>query len=190
MADSDVQIVNSALRRLGDDPITALTDDSERARLMNAIYSLQRDAVLRAHPWKFAVKRTSLAADSAAPSWGPGKAYTLPPEALRVLTTKAWEDTREPWVVEGRKILTDAGAPLYLKYVARITDPTQYDSMFAETLSARLAAVAAYPITGNRTTADAQWQLYLLALTEAKTFDGLERSPEEIEANTLVEVRW
>jgi len=48
---TEVSICSNALRRLGDDPITALTDDTERARLCNAFYVPSRDLVLRSHPW-------------------------------------------------------------------------------------------------------------------------------------------
>ena len=43
---SEVGICSNALRKLGDDPITSLTDDTERARLCNAFYTDARDAVL------------------------------------------------------------------------------------------------------------------------------------------------
>jgi len=52
-----VSICSNALRKLGDDPITSLTDDTERARLCNAFYEPTRDAVLRSHPWNFAIER-------------------------------------------------------------------------------------------------------------------------------------
>ena len=43
---TEVSICSNALRRLGDDPITSLTDDSERARLCNSFYADTRDSVL------------------------------------------------------------------------------------------------------------------------------------------------
>ena len=57
---TEVSICANALRRLGDDPITSLTDDTERARLCNAFYEDARDACLRSHPWNFAITRASL----------------------------------------------------------------------------------------------------------------------------------
>jgi len=58
---TEVSICSNALRRLGDDPITSLTDDTERARLCNAFYQDSRDLVLRSHPWNFAITRASTA---------------------------------------------------------------------------------------------------------------------------------
>ena len=65
---TEVSICSNALRRLGDDPITSLTDDTERARLCNSFYPDARDAVLRLHTWNFAVTRASLAQLAAAPA--------------------------------------------------------------------------------------------------------------------------
>ena len=39
---SFVEISSNALRLIGDDPITSFSDDTERARLVNAIYEEMR----------------------------------------------------------------------------------------------------------------------------------------------------
>ena len=52
---TEVSICSNALRKLGDDPITSLTEDTERARLCNAFYNTARDSLLRSHPWNFAI---------------------------------------------------------------------------------------------------------------------------------------
>ena len=84
---TEVSICSNALRRLGDDPITSLTDDSERARLCNSFYSDARDSVLRSHPFNFSITRTTLAQLSTAPTYGFAYQYALPtnPYCLRVL---------------------------------------------------------------------------------------------------------
>ena len=75
---TEVSICSNALRRLGDDPITALTDDTERARLCNAFYVPSRDLVLRSHPWNFAVTRATLAQLSDTPVYEYGYQYAFP----------------------------------------------------------------------------------------------------------------
>ena len=90
---TEVSICSNALRRLGDDPITSLTDNTERARLCNSFYEDTRDAVLRLHPWNFAITRTSLAKLSDAPAYGFSNQFSLPtsPYCLRVLAME-YED--------------------------------------------------------------------------------------------------
>jgi hypothetical protein len=191
---SAVSIASSALVRLGDKAIISLTDDSDRARVMNTLYPTVLDAVLRAHRWNFAIARAALPALSDAPAWEYDNQFQLPAGAspaycIRLLTTEAYELYQTPFVVEGRTVLTNAAAPLKIKYIARITDPAQYDAMFVEALIARLAAEAAYPVTGSKQAADAQWALYQLKVREAMTYDGLEGTPDALEANQLVDVR-
>jgi hypothetical protein len=60
MASYDYDIANLALTRLGATPITSLDDGSRNATVINGIYSMLRDEVLRAHPWKFATRRVTL----------------------------------------------------------------------------------------------------------------------------------
>ena len=84
---TEVSICSNALRRLGDAPITSLTDDTERARLCNSFYVPSRDLVLRSHPWNFAVTRPTLAQLSDTPAYEYSYQYALPndPYCLRVL---------------------------------------------------------------------------------------------------------
>ena len=70
--------------------------------------------------------------------------YTLPtdPYCLRLLSL---DDLSIVHRVEGRKILTDE-SKINIVYVARITDPQQYDTLLIETIAARMAADIAYSI--------------------------------------------
>jgi len=139
---TEVSICSNALRRLGDSAITSLTDDTERARLCNAFYADARDAVLRLHPWNFAITRTSLAQLSDTPSYGFAYQYSLPtsPYCLRVLGME-YEDyifKVENYSTQGRVLLTDEGTAKIL-YVARITDTTQFDALFVDVLTAKIS---------------------------------------------------
>jgi len=67
---SVVEICNSGLSMLGASTIASLTEDSKNARLCNQRYEPVRDAVFRNHAWNSLMKRASIAADTAAPTWG------------------------------------------------------------------------------------------------------------------------
>lgn len=60
LASSDVDVANQALDLLKEAPITAFTDDTPEARWMARNYSTSRNAELREHPWKFALKRKTI----------------------------------------------------------------------------------------------------------------------------------
>ena len=60
-------------------------------------------------------------------------------------------DTTLPWTVERRRILTDAGAPLRIKYVRSVNDPNDFDAAFREALAARLATELNEELTQSNT---------------------------------------
>lgn len=121
---SETGIANRALQRLGAARITALDDTSStNSRACNVAYEPLRDALLRAHPWSFAIARASLAADSTAPAFGPAYQYAWPTTAMRILLPK---DHTLDWIVEGRFILSDWTAPLEVRYISKVEDPTRW----------------------------------------------------------------
>jgi len=165
-----VSICNRALTWLGAEPITALTDGTKEGRACNRIYLQARDQALRDHPWNFALKRASIAADTTAPIWEYTNAYSWPTGCLRIIEV----DTQEEWAVEGKKIVTDQGAPLKILYIDAVSDPTLFDSMFVEVYAARLAADMAYDLTANVALANTAETQYKIRLRDARLVDAQE----------------
>lgn len=190
---SDVEIVNNALSLLGDNPIVSLDDDNVRARIANTMYGPTRDAVLRAHPWNCAITRAALPLISNAPLYGFSNQYQLPtdPYCLRVLSLNEVQEYGDPgdvFKIEGRQLLTNEGTA-NIRYIARITDPNQYDTLLYECLSARLAAKLCYPVTGSTSLAQAMIALYEGFLKEARTINGQEGSPDRSDVTILSALR-
>jgi len=189
---TEVSICANALRRLGDDAITSLTDDTERARLCNAFYSDARDAVLRSHPWNFAITRATLAQLSDTPAYGFNYQYALPtnPYCLRVLEMeyKDYIFKVENVATHGRVLLTDEGTAKIL-YIARITDTNLFDAMFVDTLTAKLAVDLAYPVTNSMQVQTNMQKLYQLKLSEARSIDGQEGFIDDLVSNTFTDFR-
>jgi len=188
MAISQVSICNAALIQIGDGTITAITDDSERARLCNHRYDTVRDAVLKSHPWNFALARANLASLTATPTWEFDYQFTLPtdPYCLRVLEVRDYR--MDEWVVEGRKILAQ-DTNINIRYISRVTSEAEFDSLFAEAFSARLGHEMCYKLTGSRTKEEMAWSLYLQKLKEARTMDGMEGRPMKITSNIFANAR-
>lgn len=188
MAASDVQIANIALQKLGAQAINDFSDDSDAARLADLTYAELRDVVLREHPWNFAMKRAALAALVDVPAWGYARLFQLPTDCLRVFAID--NPNREPWKVEGLRIATDLAAPLNILYVAQVTDPTQFDVLFREALSARLAMEWAETLTGTSTLQVQMAQLYARKIQDARGVDGQEGSVEQWDVFEWVESRF
>lgn len=176
---SKVQIVNLALTKIGSSRIASLTEDSEQARKSNAVYDLIRNEVMSAHPWNFAITRTSLAALDETPSFDYDYQFLLPSDCLRVLSTDEEEDK---WEVANGKILYDDDS-IKIKYIKKITDTTKYSPGFVEALSARLAAELAYPIADSSTLSQEMFKLYLDKLKIAKSQDAQEHGEQFADAH-------
>lgn len=174
---SETSIANLAASKLGDDDqiIDLRSDDTRNARAIAAVYDAMRDAVLRAHPWNFAMTRASLPALSTAPVWGFANRFQLPADFIRFAGT---EQDDPGYQIEAGCILTDAAAPLNIRYVARVTDTGRFDDLFVEALACRIAAQVAMRLTGSPSIRDAAMADYKAAIAEAKGADGQENPPE------------
>jgi len=175
MATTAVEICNSALTKIGAERITSLEDDSPRAVLCNERYALLRDQVLRAHPWNFAIKRAALPQLATTPVFEWAYEYQLPTDCLKVLNTE--EHSR--FKVEGRKILSNEGAPLNIRYIYKNENVGDYDPVFVEALSCRIAVDLCYSITNSTTMAESMLAAYRAQLSEARSMDAQEGSPED-----------
>ena len=92
---TDIDIVNAALIRLGERTIVSFADAVKPAQLAGALYADLRDALLREHPWNFAIRREWLAIPAIAdPAGRYTAAYLLPdgagnaPRCLRLLAVE------------------------------------------------------------------------------------------------------
>lgn len=187
---SEVDICNRALQKLGAKRITALTDDSVNARSCNAAYEIVRDAELRAHPWNFAIARASLAADSTAPSWGRAKSYELPADYLRLLPPYPEDNSNAlDWQVEGRKVYTDDTAPLYIRYIKRVSDTSLFDALFVEALSTKLASELCEEITQSNAKKEGLKDDYRETIARAKKTNAIEGVSQEPPDDTWLTVR-
>lgn len=182
---SKIQICNRALSKLGADRITSLDDDNKSARAMKSAFDFVRDAELRAHTWNFSVARAELAALSTAPVWGFSYEYAVPEDFIKLLeirdlysnaNTLDYRTAPAPlWQMEGGLLKTDAEAPIYIRYVYRVTDTAAYDTLFVEALACRLAAETAEEITESSGKVQTAWKLYERAVLEALKADAIEQ---------------
>lgn len=184
---SVVGICNLALDKLGQTPITSLTDGNKSANLCDRNWPLVRDKVLREYTWNFAVKRTTTAPSSTSPIWGFTYQHPLPSDCLRLIEIKDYRPGE--YQVENNHILTDDDV-LYIRYVAQITDTGQYDDLFVEAIAARLAYELAEALTQSNTKRDMAWQEYQDALNRAKVIDAQENPPSAFIEDDWVLARY
>lgn len=199
---SNVDIANYALNIIGASNISSFDENSKPGRIINQRFESVRDAVFRSHPWNCLIRRSELAQEVDAPAFGYTYQYPLPsdPYCLRVLEfsngslsypqDNMFSNTGGPvFVIEGRKLLTDEGTAR-IKYIARVTDPQQYDANLVEAIAARLAAEIAYAITGSTTVVQLATAFYDEKMREARFVDATEGAPQKLEASDFIEARF
>jgi len=199
MSASAVSICQRALHILGAGTIISLADNNEKARVMNVAYEPVRDAELRRRRWRFSIKRASLAALGSTPDSDYLYEYQMPGDFLRliegadILATVDLGDYRggnsQLYSLEGRVLRTNLPAPLSIRYLARISDVSLFDSAFCEALSARLAYECVERITESHAKEEACLRRYTLAIREAVQANAIENAPEVIADDSWVMAR-
>lgn len=184
---SEVQVANRALTKLGSFRILSLDDDSKPARAIKSCFDDLRDDELRSYGWQFALKRVQLVASATAPDHGWTYQYPLPADflALDMVNDQFPAVSLDDYITndvieyshEANVIMTDFPSPLKVRYIARITDPNQWDPNFREVLACRIAAEVAEELTQSGPKRQQAWDEYKRALVRAITSNSFERPP-------------
>lgn len=115
--------------------------------------------------------------------------YALPADCLRVLDLT--DETGEDWQIEaGGVLVTDAGAPLGIRYIKRTTAYALFEPLLVNALAARLAGEVAADITGSPAKKQAMMSEYLAFVAEAQGSDAKEQTAAEYEWDTWMTERF
>lgn len=202
---SETDLLNDSLGQIGATPITAIDDGTINANHCQRFYPALRDGLLRTTHWNFAIRRAVLAQEAATPAFEFAYSYALPgnPYCLKVVqyygatpSTGTGTDLTllealqfSKWKVEGRHLLTNDGE-VEIVYIARVTNPDEWDSIFYQLVSTWLAAKLANAIPKDHAMATALLkQAVDLLLPLAAAVDGQEGSVETLQSNELIEGR-
>lgn len=180
MALTKVDAANGALVKLGQATLlTSLNDGSTAANLCKNRIEACKQAVLRYHPWNFAVKRTTLANLAAAPAFGYSYQAQLPSDCLRVVQV---DDRRTSYRIEGGRLLSDETA-IEIRYIYDFGDDySAADPLFMECLSLWLANDIALALMQDQGIKDRVAQELQMALGKARFVDACEEPAEELRA--------
>jgi hypothetical protein len=192
----EAAIANMSAALLGDDSrLINLDEDSVLARTFKEAWQPCRLAVLRVHPWNFALKRVALpsrvlANDETIFPWA--YAFPLPAEMLRLHDVVSPDLASEEWSRESRDILSMSEGPLIVRGVFDQPVTALWDHLFTDAFAAYLAFVGADRITGDRARRSDMWAHYQSALKRARSVDGRENPPipASYEASSWVTARY
>ena len=173
---STTGICNRGLQILGAARLLDITDDSRNGRACNACYESLRQSELRKHRWRFPIKRDVLAPlVETDPHSEFDYIYQLPSDCLKIL--KPENDPGCDWQIEGRKLYTNDGDALNLRYISDVTDPNTMDVNFREMLSAKMAEQMCEEITQSNTKKADASAFYKEAKMEARRSNAFETIP-------------
>ena len=183
---SEVDICNIALSNLGERSINDRADENQRARACDNRFDDVRDLVLRSHIWNCALKRLALTSSATAPVWGYDYAYPKPAEMLRLIAVK---ENEHAFKIEGDNIVTDSST-LNILYIERVTDTAKYDSLLVQAIALRLATEIGQDLTGKTELKENLMRKYREVLSEARSADAAEGTPQKIESDLWLESRY
>ncbi|MDL2291293.1 hypothetical protein LJC09_04235 [Desulfovibrio sp. OttesenSCG-928-F20] len=185
MAEANLDIINRALDFIGQQPLVSLDESGPVAARVQRMWPQARDAVLREHNWKCAIRRTGLNRLKDPPLFGFSARFQLPPDFLRLVATNP-EGARVE--VEGASLLADCGK-LSVAYVARLDDPRLYDAALAEALSLKLAAELAFGSSASTSLAQQMEVRYQQKLRDARSYDSREGAGERWQLGSWARAR-
>jgi len=171
MADTELEVVNLALNRIGHKSIENLEDGTNQtAVLMKSFYNGTVNEMLSVFPWNCAVTRAELSLTSEVNLTQYNNGYDLPEGVLRVLDIDG--DKKKTYRIEGKQIFTDEGnsdpLTIRIRYIQKLSDVTAWDEFLEEAIALRLAEKACMKITKNLTLTSYLQQQVITALNIAQ----------------------
>jgi len=152
----ETDVINQALREVGATPITSRTDGSPSANTVDDVYDDIRDDLLRGHNWNFATKRVKLARVTNAPAFEFDHAYALPADWLRTVSVhnnNAGHGAvlHRMELIDTQRCIIASSDDIWLRYIAKITDPNLMATDFRRAFVYSLAEALAIPLASSNT---------------------------------------
>jgi hypothetical protein len=186
MSTGPVAICNSALLRVGANTIITLDDNTVEGKLCKEQYQKVKEAFLRSHPWKFAIRRTELAASVTPPEFEFDNQFQLPTDCLRVVGTSLSKD--QEWTEEGRFLLANTDS-IKIKYISNV-DEGQFDANAAEALSAMLAYNLSFSLAQSVQLRQLLEDEMKKTMQDARTFSAQAAAGDRVYADTWLNSRY
>jgi len=185
---SQVALCNKALRRLGEDPIISLDENTIWGRrCLSALPEVTR-TILSLDTWRSCTARAELAAEQADPI-GYTSAYPLPSDCLRLGAIRLGQYA--DWALEGNRILTrePKDTSLQIMYCREVTDVNQYTPTLYDAIAAGLAHELSGYSTATNVAKDEIYQFFLMAVATAQEANNKEHPVTELASTSWIDAR-
>ena len=185
---TDIDIASNALLLIGENTISAFTEDTTAALIASNLYQPTLESLLSLHPWRFASNKSTLSRLTAVPldQWSYG--YQLPTDFLVAQHVDVGNDNFQ---IYADKLYSNE-TTMVLDYTYK-PDEAYFPAYFTELLELRLASVFAIPITESATKGEYYSGLANAQLSRSKTMDSQSTpsiAPGMLENSVLINSRF
>ena len=194
MATSKTEVANLALFKIGQNPITSLTEGSKASVLINTIFNQCLGVVLERYAWSFATKRAACAKLDVTLAWGDEDVYQLPSNYLRLVElNNQWVvgdgrllgGNEKAYTIEGNTMLNSMGSA-NIRYVAFEDNIELYPPTFVDALAAYIAKEIAKPITGDSNDRLRAEELFNISIKTAKMTQAIQLPPASLPDTSIL----
>ena len=158
MSFTDIQICSNALTLLGEESISAFTDESPRADTCGDVYPMFRKRLLASHPWNFTIVKVRLTKNATDPIATWSNRHGLPSDMLSagVIAVYSSSDVNasplKQFVIQGKYLLSEED-DIYIDYQKDI-DETDWPVYFSDFAVHAFAAEIALAVTNKQAVRD------------------------------------
>jgi hypothetical protein len=196
MSISKIASCNIALSHIGSsERITALTDDTKEARILNLMYDFSRQFVLQDFEWGFAERRALLSLLSVEVT-GFDYAYQYPNGCLkaREIYQSVPEEKPIDYLImaqdtEDSTMIVTNEQNATLIYTADITNVNMFSAAFNVALSYQIAANIAVPLTEKPSLKNSMLTYYGAYIDRAKLLDAQQSNYSTLPNNDFLQSR-
>ena len=191
-----IDICNMALAQLGQEAISSLEQDNERARRCRLFYEPVKQEVLRTHNWAFAHGVTNLALLEKTEGVTGVYIYAYPQDCLFLRKVFATANPSKPQPFEEiyqqdiqARVIRCAVEQAQAEYTRNVADESLFDPAFVKAFSLALAADLTVTLNADSALAQRILQKYTLALDEARRSNMTENFERPVMESIFVESR-
>lgn len=168
-----IDLCSIALLKLGEEPVQSLSDDTASARLARTLFDPVIDALISAHPWRFATRSFDL-------SKTVDGDFQIPADVIRILKC--------PGRIIGNRVVA-SGETIRILATARVA-PEKFPGYFTSLAATKLAMEFCIPLTGDQTVFRMLAALYETELQSARFIDSTAAATTDIGAFSLIDARF
>lgn len=199
---TNIDICNMALSHVNSRPIVSFDELSEPARQCQTHYELTRRMLLTSYPWGFAKKRQKLARLDIEPTPNWQYIFTYPNDCLKALWL--YDETGNRHInnvdmitrfetfsiADNTRVIGCDFPKIYLEYTSNVKDVEVFSSDFIDALTYLLASKLSVALVSDPQMHQTNYQLYQVALHNAKTTEAQEKSPDYNYPDSYIKARF